>query len=203
MQNKLNFAYQKVRFQSRKPHSKAVLLIHIKQFAFHHRRSFMDGLEMLKTRRSVRAYSAEPVGDEILEKIIHCGRLAATARDIQSADVIVIKNEALKKKIAGATDYGKFIAQAPVCLAVVCQDTKYYLEDGSACAENILLAARYFGLGSCWVAGDKKPYAPKIIEVLSLPPAYKLVCLIPMGFPKESGAFYEKKLKHESVKTFD
>ena len=38
----------------------------------------------------------------------------------------------------------------------ICRDTHFYLEDGCAATENILLAARDLGLGSCWVAGDKK-----------------------------------------------
>ena len=60
-------------------------------------------------------------------------------------------------RIANTTDYGKFIEDAPVCVLLLCRGTKYYREDGSAAAENILLASRAHGLGSCWVAGDKKP----------------------------------------------
>jgi nitroreductase len=44
----------------------------------------------------------------------------------------------------------------------MCKDTKYYLEDGCNASQNILVAARAHGLGSCWVAGDKKPYAEKV-----------------------------------------
>ena len=162
----------------------------------------MDGLEMLYTRRSVRSFSDEPLADDLLQKIIRSGRLAAMARNLEPLDVIVVKDGALKKKIAAITDYGKFIAQAAVCLVLVSEDTKYYLEDGSACAENILLAARYFGIGSCWVAGDKKAYAQKIVEMVELPPSYKLICLIPLGYPKSKEAFHEKKLKHKSAKVF-
>ena len=67
----------------------------------------------------------------------------------------------------------------------------------------MLLAARYFGLGSCWVAGDKKPYAPKIIELLNLPPTFKLVCLIPMGFPKSGDAFFEKEVKQKQTRIIE
>jgi nitroreductase len=52
--------------------------------------------------------------------------------------------------------------------------------------ENILLAARAHGLGSCWVAGDKKPYAAEICGLVGEPPSYKLVSLIPIGHPAES-----------------
>ncbi len=146
----------------------------------------MDAIECMKTRRSVRVYQDKPVPREIIEDIVDCGRLAATAINIQPWQFIVVQDPVMRKKIADTTDYGKFIAQAPVCIAVFCEDTKYYLEDGSAATQNILNAARAHELGSCWVAGDKKPYAPKIGEMLGMPPNYKLVSLVSIGYPIET-----------------
>jgi nitroreductase len=90
------------------------------------------------------------------------------------------------RRIAETTDHGKFIAQAPACVVVLCGETKYYLEDGSAATQNILLAARAHGLGSCWVAGDKKPYASEICRLVGAPRGYKLTSLIPLGYPAET-----------------
>ena len=146
----------------------------------------MDAIEALKTRRAVRAYASAPVPREIIEDIIDCGRLAATAINIQPWEFVVVTSPQTRRSIAHTTDYGKFIAEAPVCVVVLCQDTKYYLEDGSAATENIMLAARAHGLGSCWVAGDKKPYGAEICRQLGAPPGFKLVSLIPMGYPAES-----------------
>ena len=146
----------------------------------------MDAIEVLKTRRSVRAFSGEPVPRKIIEDIVDCGRLAATAVNIQPWEFVVVTDSAMLRRIAQATDYGKFIADAPVCIVVLCRETKYYLEDGSAATENILLAARAHGLGSCWVAGDKKPYAAEICRLVGAPPGYKLVSLIPIGYPAET-----------------
>ncbi|MEK7408612.1 MAG: nitroreductase family protein, partial [Acidobacteriota bacterium] len=72
--------------------------------------------------------------------------------------------------------------------AALCKDTKYYLEDGSAATENILLAAHARGLGACWVAGDKKPYAPRILALVGAPAGYKLISLVPVGHPAEQPA---------------
>ncbi|HPI74934.1 MAG TPA: nitroreductase family protein, partial [bacterium] len=83
--------------------------------------------------------------------------------------------------LASITEYGKFLAQAPVCIVIVSADTKYYLEDGCAAAENILLAAAGLGLGSCWVAGDKKPYAEEILRWLQAPDGFKLVAMLAIG----------------------
>jgi nitroreductase len=146
----------------------------------------MDAIEVLKTRRAVRVYKRERVPKEIIEDIVDCGRLAATAINIQPWEFVVVTKQDTLRSIADITDYGKFIADAPLCVVVLCRDTRYYLEDGSAATENILLAARAHGLGSCWVAGDKKPYAADICRLVGAPPGYKLVSLIPIGPPAES-----------------
>jgi nitroreductase len=146
----------------------------------------MDAIEVLKTRRSVRTFQGEPVPKEIIEDIVDCGRLAATANNGQPWEFVVVTEPGMLRRIASITDYGKFIVDASVCVLVLCKDTKYYLEDGSAATENILLAARARGLGSCWVAGDKKPYAAEFCRLVGAPQGYKLVSLIPIGYPAES-----------------
>ena len=135
----------------------------------------MDALEALRTRRSCRRFAARDVPRDLVEKIVDAGRLAATARNDQPWEFVVVTDPAARREIAGKTDYGPFIADAPVCIAVLCKDTKYYLEDGSAATQNILLAAHALGLGACWVAGDKKPYAPGIARLLGAPPSTVLV----------------------------
>lgn len=154
----------------------------------------MDAIECLKTRRSVRAYQDKPVPREVIEDIVDCGRLAATAINIQPWSFVVVQDAETRKALAGITDHGHFIADAPVCVCVFCLDGKYYLEDGSAATQNILNAARAHGLGSCWVAGDKKEYAPKIAQMLGLASDYKLVSLIPMGYPDEQPSRPKKAL---------
>ena len=145
----------------------------------------MDAIECLKTRRSIRAYQNKPVPKEILEDLVDCGRLAASAINIQPWAFIIVTDAAMKKQFADIADYGKFIEQAGACIVVFCQDGKYYLEDGSAATQNILNAARAHGLGSCWVAGDKKEYAPKIGQMLGVPEDHKLVSMIAVGYPAE------------------
>jgi nitroreductase len=88
--------------------------------------------------------------------MVDCRRLAATAVNIQPWEFVVVTDPEALRSIANTTDFGGFIADAPAYIVVICRETKYYLEDGSAATKNILLAARVHGLGSCWVAGDKK-----------------------------------------------
>ena len=49
-------------------------------------------------------------------------------------------------------------------------------------ATSMLIAAHAVGLGACWVAGEKKPYAPEIVELCGAPAELKLVALIAIGY---------------------
>jgi len=146
----------------------------------------MDAIEALRTRRSIRAYTAEAVARNVIEEMVDCARLAATARNDQPWEFVVVTEREALGRIAGLADYGKFIADAAACVVVLCKDTKYYLEDGSAASQNMLLAATAHGLGACWVAGDKKPYAETIRKQVGAPEGYKVVSLVPFGYPAES-----------------
>ena len=157
----------------------------------------MDMMEAIKLRRSIREYKNKPIPKEILEKIVDAARHAPTAKNIQPWEFIVITQPETLKKIGELAQNGRFLAQAKACIAVYCSDTKYYLEDGCAATENILLAATALGIGSCWIAGDKKPYCTQISSLLNVPPTYKLVSLISLGYPeseKEFRAAHKKSL---------
>ena len=154
----------------------------------------MDAIEALKSRRSVRVFKPDPIPEAIIEEIIECGRMAASAINIQPWTFVVVTSEDMRHRIAYATDYGAFIKTAPVCVAVLCRDTKYYLEDGCAATQNLLVAASALGLGACWVAGDKKDYAPVICDILGAPRGYRLVSLVAMGIPAETPETVKKPL---------
>ncbi|MFP4501830.1 MAG: nitroreductase family protein [Candidatus Hydrogenedentota bacterium] len=143
----------------------------------------MDAIEALRARRSVRAYKDTPVDSAHLETIVDCGRLASSARNEQPWEFVVVTDAEQRRRIAGATDHGKFIADAPACIAVLCKEADYYLEDGCAATQNMLVAARALGLGSCWVAGDRKPYAETVLRILEAPAGLHLVSLIAIGHP--------------------
>jgi len=154
----------------------------------------MDAIDALKTRRSVRAYRQQPVPKEVIEDLVDCGRLAATALNVQPWEFVVLTDPERLRSVAETTDHGRFIAGAAACIAVLCKETKYFLEDGSAATQNILLAAQAHGLGACWVAGDKKPYAAEICRLLGAPAGYRLISLIPIGYPAEEPAKEKRAL---------
>ncbi|MBM3253004.1 MAG: nitroreductase family protein [Candidatus Omnitrophica bacterium] len=150
-------------------------------------------LEIVKTRKSIRKFLKKPIAREIIEDIIDTARLAPTANNIQPWEFVVVSDERTKIALSELANYGRFIKDSACCIVVFCKDTKYYLEDGSAATENILLSAHSFGLGACWVAGDKKPYCEEVKKLLSVPAEYKLISLIPIGYPAEKPVLHDKR----------
>lgn len=161
----------------------------------------MDTLGIIKKRRSIREYSEKEIPKDVLEKVIEAARFAATARNVQPWEFIVITQPATLKKFSELAQNGRFLSKAKACIAVFCADTKYYLEDGCSATCNILLAAADLGIGSCWIAGDKKDYCAEMAKLLNVPAGYKLVSLVALGYPKSKDSFYaaEKKALKEVV----
>ncbi|MGA1869335.1 MAG: nitroreductase family protein [bacterium] len=157
----------------------------------------MDLIEIIKNRKSQRTFIDKTIRAKDIEAIIDAARYAATARNIQPWEFIIVTEKEMKNKIAQIATTGSFIAQAAACVIVFCEDTKYYLEDGCAATENILLAATAMGISSCWVAGDKKPYTQTINKLLDVPLRYKLISLIALGYPDEEKEAPEKRPLHD------
>lgn len=145
----------------------------------------MEALTTLTTRRSVRKYKPDPLDRQALLQIVDAGRLAPTARNVQPWEFVIVTEQHRRQRLAEISEYGKFIAEAPACIVVLSRPTRYYLEDGSAATTNILNAAAALGLGGCWVAGDKKPYAAEIVAACGAPPEMKLISLIAIGYAAE------------------
>jgi nitroreductase len=153
----------------------------------------MDLFAAIEKRTSVRAFAGQAVSRDFLERLVDAGRHAPSGNNVQPVEYVVITDPLLRAKLADITEYGKFICDASACIAIISQDTKYYLEDGSAAAENILLAATGLGLASCWVAGDKKPYVTDILTLLHAPANYKLVALIAIGYAAQPASPRDKR----------
>ncbi len=159
----------------------------------------METLDAIKARVSVRKFSKRPIDKVLLEKLIDAARRAPTARAVEPWEFIVILKRETLGLLGGLADHGLFIREAAACIVVVCADTKYYLEDGCAATENILLAAADLGLGACWVAGDKKEYADNVLKAIKAPQGYRLISLIPVGWPGEPVKQSKKKQLNDVI----
>lgn len=147
----------------------------------------MDAIAAIQQRYSCREYQPQAVPREMLEQIIDAGRRAPSARKELPVEFVVITDPATRTWIGQTSTNGAFIASAGACVMVIARDVPYYLEDGCGAVENVLLAATALGLQSCWVAGDKKPYARAMLDQVKAPENYKLIALLAVGYGRLPG----------------
>ena len=145
----------------------------------------METIDAISKRVCTRRFKKKEVNKKHIEQLLDAGRRAPTARAVEPWEFVVITDLKMLASLGQMVDNGPFIADAALCIAVFCKETKYYLEDGCAATENILLQAADLGLGACWVAGDKKPYAIEVAQILGAPKDMKLVSLLPIGWPEK------------------
>jgi nitroreductase len=152
----------------------------------------MDFFETIRARRSIRKYSPAPVPRADLERIVDAGRLAATGSNRQPWDFIVVTEPTVLARLAAA---GQWIARAPAAIAVVMDPaSRWWVEDGSAAIENMLLAAAALGYGGCWVEGDALPREAEFKPLLGVPPDRRILALVPLGVPAEAPVKEKKPL---------
>jgi len=143
----------------------------------------MEALEAILKRRSVRSYAGDPIPREDLEKIVDAARLAPSGYNRQPWEFIVVTDRSVidKLKIAAL-----WMEDAGAIIAVVMEtSSEFWLEDGSAAVENILIASTALGYGSCWLQGDTEPREEELKEHLGVPDDKKLLTLVPIGVPSE------------------
>ncbi|MBM3243628.1 MAG: nitroreductase family protein, partial [Candidatus Omnitrophica bacterium] len=126
----------------------------------------MDILEVLKKRRSVRVFNEQEIPKKDLEALVDIARFAATARNVQPWKFVIVTDAKMLSLFSQLGENASPISSSKACIVVFCEDTKYFLEDGCAATVTILNAAAALGIGSCWIAGDKKPYCQEVMNLL-------------------------------------
>lgn len=143
----------------------------------------MDALEAIKNRRSIRKYTGDVVPSSDLEEIVNAGRLAASGNNKQPWDFVIVTDRLMIKRLSTAA---KWSENAGAMIAVVLDpSTKYWIEDGSAAIENMLIAATALGYGSCWIQGNIQPYERNFKLLLNIPDDLNLLAIITVGVPVE------------------
>jgi nitroreductase len=153
----------------------------------------MDAIEAIRRRRSIRNFTGEPVSRAHIEMIIDAGRLAATGYNHQPWDFIVITQKEMIDQLKSAASW---IEKAGFVIALVLDPTtQYWIEDGAAAVENILIAATALGYGACWLEGDSQPNEEAFKTLLKVPKEKRLLTLIPVGVPVDMPEVEKKPLK--------
>ena len=146
----------------------------------------METLEAIRLRRSIRRYTDEAIPRADLETIVDAGRLAATGSNRQPWDFVVVTDRAM---IAEFNIAGAWIASAGAVIGVVMDPrSRWWIEDGAAAIENMLLASTALGYGSCWVEGDALLREEQLKNLLGVPAEKRLMALIPIGVAAETPA---------------
>jgi nitroreductase len=167
-----------------------------------------DFYEVLRTRRSVRSYTAEPVSRQAIQDLIDSAILAPSGMNLQPwAFTVVTSREVMEKtnsivvgilrgpevqqhmgermkEIVNAPDYDIFY-RAPA-LIVISADAKVpgAAVDCQLAIENLFLAAHAESLGTCYMgfllfAAD----VPEAQRLLSIPEGFKMVAAAIVGHP--------------------
>jgi len=149
----------------------------------------VDFFDVVEARRSVRAFSEDPVEREKLERILAVAGLAPSAGDLQSFQIVVIEDPDTKAALAAAAGQA-FVAEAPIVL-IFCADAKrsesrygrrgatlFCVQDATIAACYAQLAASAQGLASCWVGAFDET---AVAAALAAPSALRPVALLPVG----------------------
>jgi nitroreductase len=153
----------------------------------------MNLLEAIRTRRSVRRYTGAPIPREDLETIVDAGRLAASGNNYQPGEFIVVTDPAQMARLRLPADH--WSAQAGAYVAVVLDsESRWWVEDGAAAVQNMLLAAHDLGYGACWIEGYTRRNEELLRAVLCIPPERQLFTLITLGVPAEQPVKEKKTL---------
>lgn len=163
----------------------------------------MDTLECIKTRRSIRRFTDQPIPDELLNQVLEAVRWAPSWANTQSWEIIVVKDKANIEKIAQQVPESnpayKGLLQAPV-LIVICaklglagykkseqitEKGDWYMFDAGIASQNLCLAAHALGLGTVHVGTI--PDHQALDALLGLPEDIKSIEIIPIGYPAKEG----------------
>jgi nitroreductase len=170
-----------------------------------HQTPDLSVVRLMQRHRSVRRYTGEPIGEELLVELIRAGQGAASSSFIQAYSVVRVTRAAARSALARAAGDQTWIEQAAEFLVfcadlrrvdAVCQGqgagplegwTEHSLAavvDTALMAQNCLLAAESVGLGGVFIGGLRNEPAV-VAETLRLPELVVPVFGLCLGWPAE------------------
>ncbi len=166
-----------------------------------------ETLEIIKRRRSIRAFKPDPVPDELLQAVVEAGLYAPNAGD-QAWHFTVVQNpgilgrlELLAKQAAsvsplpwlaalGKDEHFHCLYGAPALILVSCDEKCVAPEtDTAAATQNLLIAAESLDLGACWgyfvTQAFHNVQAHELRKAFSIPEGYKVYTSVALGYRAE------------------
>jgi nitroreductase len=155
----------------------------------------MDFFEVLKKRHSVRRFKEKKIEKDKIRKLLEAANSAPSAGNLQAYRIILVKDNALRQRLARVSCSQDFIFQAPINL-VFCADglrsaqgygkrgeTLYSIQDATISCAHVHLAAVDLGLGSVMVGAFDEEEVSKLLKI---PNHLRPVIILPVGYPDES-----------------
>jgi nitroreductase len=139
----------------------------------------MDLKEAIYSRRAVREYTAEPVDEKTIRELIDAAIQAPSAVNQQPWSFCVVRDQAVLARISSeakahmlrtspaallphfqerlSNPAFNIFYHAPVLVLISsATESPWAVENCSLAAENLMLAARAAGLGTCWIGFAQK-----------------------------------------------
>ena len=173
-------------------------------------------LQQLHDRKSVRVYEDRPVEAEVKQAILEAAIQAPSAGNMALYTILDITDPAIKQKLSVSCDNQPFIATAPVVL-IFCADYRRWYDvfcahveevrkpgmgdlflaqaDTLIAAQNAVVAAHSFGLGSCYI-GDITENYEYHRELLGLPQYVVPAAMVCFGYPTQQQLSRPKPPRH-------
>jgi nitroreductase len=148
-----------------------------------------ERLQMIFSRRSIRAYTGEPVSQADIQSLLEAGMAAPSASNRKPWHFVVVTDRTTLRALARAHPFGKMLAGAALGIAV-CGDpavSDWWVQDCTAATENILIAVAGLGLGGVWLGCHGRSEREQAIrDVLGIPDAIHVLSMLSIGYPDET-----------------
>lgn len=155
--------------------------------------------QAILARQSIRDFTEEPIPRRMLEALVKLGYSAPTGHNLQSWRFTVLTSQqeiqALKALAQTAAQRNKRICYGfnnPQAVILVSNDRRNDdgIQDASCAAENIMLGATSFGLGSVWINAlmtlcDEADVRAKLDEY-GIPKTHNVWATIALGWPAKA-----------------
>lgn len=157
----------------------------------------MEFFQTLYTRKSCRAYTAEPITEDQLNQILAAGNAAPVGMGAYgTVHLTVIRNQDFMEQLNQATAEfmkrdNKALYGAPVLILVSGKPgipPVIECHNAGTIIENMLLAATDLGLGSVYIMGAVAALntKPDLVAQLNLPDGFVPVAAMALGHPADA-----------------
>ena len=158
----------------------------------------MDLLPAIISRRSAKRFNSRPVSMQCVERILHAGRLAPSAKNRQEWRFIVVSRADLRGKLASASFGAEQIETASAVIAVCTTNVDYRMPNGQLsfpvdlgiAAAFMMLQATQEGVASCAMTTFDEQ---EVQDLLSMPHAMRVVVMLALGYTDQQLAAQSRK----------